>query len=296
MKTLRISMIAIAVIVTVGMTALTYSTLRNNLEKQNQDEQIQARVHATTNLTSGEGYHPFKFVKISDFPPNSAVIFSYPYTGNQTIDNQDISHRWNLIRLAKDMGGDKNNISSFRAYSMYDIHIGCIVFYKPNDEKLEEPCHGDSFEPVNGVAVTGFAVLNKYNALPNLDLGVDDQGYIYVKQPTFEFEKNGVIGAGRDVFHCTDPQEYNQSYNANQFTTRDKIKSILLSDPRIQKIINGNSCEFMANGTLYTENGTYKTINVNLNNTKELSASIDLQKWSVISYGLGNLTRTYPAQ
>ena len=79
------------------------------------------------------------------------------------------------------------------------------------------------------------------------------------------------------MFHCTDPQEYNQFYNANQFSTRDKIKSILLADPRIQKIINGNSCEFMADGTLYTWNGTYRTINVNLNNTKELSASIDLQ-------------------
>lgn len=296
MKTLRISLITIAVIVTVTMTALTYFTLQNNIEKQDQEDKILARVHATVNLTSHEDYYPFRYVKISDFPPNSAVLFSYPYTGNQTIDNQDLSHRWNLIRLPKEMGGDKNNISSFRAYSMFDIHIGCIVSYKSYDEKLEEPCHGDTFEPVNGIAVTGFAILNKYNALPNLDLGVDDQGYIYVKQPTFEFEKNGVIGAGRDVFHCTDPQEYNQFYNSNQLTTRDKIKSILLADPRIQKIVSGNSCEFMADGTLYTGNGTYRTININLNNTKELSASIDLQGWSVISYQLGNLTRTYPTQ
>ena len=174
-------MIVAAVIVTVAMTALTYFTLQNNLEKQNQDEQIQTRVHATANLTSREDYHPFKYVKISDFSPNSTVLFSYPYTGNQS---NDLSHRWNLIRLPKEMGGNKNDISSFRAYSMYDIHIGCAVFYKSNDEKLEEPCHGDTFEPVNGIAVTGFAVLNKYNALPNLNLGVDDQGYIYVKQPT----------------------------------------------------------------------------------------------------------------
>lgn len=284
-------MISIAVIVTVAMTTLTYFTLQNNLEKQNQDEQIQAKVHATANLTSHEDYHPFKYVKISDFSPNSAVLFSYPYTGNQTFDNQ-LAHRWNLIRLPKDMGGEKNDISSFRAYSMYDIHIGCSVFYRPQDEKLEEPCHGDSFEPVNGIAVTGFAILNKYNALPNLNLGVDDQGYIYVKQPTFEYDKNGVIGAGRDVFHCTDPQEYNQFYNTNQFSTRDKIKSILLADSRIQKIVNGNSCEFMADGTLYTGNGTYRTINVNLNNTEELSASIDLQDLSVISYRVGNLTRS----
>ena len=198
--------------------------------------------------------------------------------------------------MPKDLGGGKDDISSFRAYSMYDIHIGCVVFYKPQYEKLEEPCHGDSFEPVNGVAVTGFAILNKYNALPNLDLGVDEQGYIYVKQPTFDFEKNGVIGAGRDVFHCTDPEEQNQNYNANQLITRDKIKSILLSDPQVQKIILGSTCKFMADGTLYTANGTYKTINVNLNNTKELSTSIDLQGWSVKSYRLGNLTRSYSAQ
>ena len=70
MKILLISMIIIAVIVTVVMTTLTYFTLQNNLEKQNQEEQVLARVHATANLTSGEDYHPFKFVKISDFPPN----------------------------------------------------------------------------------------------------------------------------------------------------------------------------------------------------------------------------------
>ncbi|MDE1765841.1 MAG: hypothetical protein KGI27_06145 [Thaumarchaeota archaeon] len=278
------------------MATLTYVTLQDNLEKQNQEEKIRSRVHATANLTSGKDYEPFKFVKISDFPPNSAVLFSYPYIGNKTIDNQDLSHRWNLIRLPKELGGDKNDISSFRAYSMYDIHIGCVVFYKPEDERLEEPCHGDAFEPVNGIAVAGFAVLNKYNALPELDLGVDDQGYIYVKQPTFEFEKNGVIGAGRDALHCTDPQEYNQTYNANQLTTRDKVKSILLSDPRIQKIVYGSSCMFMADGTLYTGNGTYRTINVDLNNTKELSASISLQGWSVVSYNVGNLTRNFAAR
>lgn len=103
-------MIAIAVIVTVAMTALTYFTLQNNLEKQNQDEEILSRVHATANLTSHEDYHPFKYVKIGDFPPNSAVIFSYPYTGNQTLD---LEHKWNLIRLPKEMGGGKNDISSF---------------------------------------------------------------------------------------------------------------------------------------------------------------------------------------
>lgn len=291
-QTLRLSVIIIAVIVAIGITTMTLLSLQNNIEKQNQEEKIQARVHATSNLTSHEDYDPFRYVRISDFAPNSAIIFSYPFTGNQTFDTQG-SHKWNLIRLPSELGGNKDDISSFRAYSMMDIAIGCNVVYRPQSEKLVDWCHDDTFEPVNGIAVAGNAVLNKYNALPNLDLGVDDQGYIYVKQPVFEYDKNGLIGAGRNVFHCTDPQQANLQYDMNRLTTRQQIESILLSDARIQKIILGNSCEFMGDSISYTENGTYRGINVNLNNTEELSAAIHLQNRSVVSYDLSHIARTY---
>jgi hypothetical protein len=287
-QTLRLSLIAIAVIATIGVTTITLLSLQNNIEKQNQEEKIQARVHAFT-------YNGTKYVKINDLTPNSSIIFPYPYTGNATIDISAY-HRWELIRLPKDLGGDKDDISSFRAYSMIDITHQCLTVYRQNIERLEEPCNNDEYEPVNGIAIVGIATYQKYNALPNLDLGVDDQGYIYVKQPVFEYQKNGLIGAGRDVFHCTDPEQTNLQYDKDRLATRQQIESILLSDARIQKIILGNSCEFMGDSILYTENGTYRDINVNLNNTEELSAAVHLQNRSVVSYDLNHLSRTYPAQ
>ncbi len=288
MKTLRISLIVIAAIITITVTTVTLMTLQSDIEKQNQEEKIQARVHAITDNGT-------KYVKIGDLIPNSAIPFTYPYTGNATIDISAF-HRWELIRLPKDLGGDKDDISSFRAYSMIDINHGCLTIYRQNIEKLEEPCNNGEYEPVNGIAVVGLAMYQKYNALPNLDLGVDDQGYIYVKPPIFEYDKNGVIGAGRDVFHCKDPAETDLQFDTERLTTRQQIKSILLSDVRIQKIIDGNSCELMGDGILYTGNGTYRTINVNLNNTKELSATVHLQNRSVVSYELTNLTRLYTSK
>jgi len=286
-QTLRLSLITIAVIATIGVTTMTLLSLQNNIEKQNQEEKIQSRVHAFTDNGT-------KYVKIDDLTPNSAVIFPYPYTGIPTIDIEAF-HRWELIRLPKDLGGNKVDISSFRAYSMIDITHQCLTGYRQYNEKLTEPCNNDEYEPVNGIAVVGIATYQKYNALPNLDLGVDDQGYIYVKQPVFEYDKNGVIGVGRDVFHCTDPEQTDLQYDKDRLATRQQIESILLSDTRIQKIVLGNSCEFMGDSILYTGNGTDRVINVNLNNTRELSAAIHLQNQSVVSYDLNHLARTYSA-
>lgn len=286
-QTLRLSLITIAVMATIVVTTMTLLSLQNNIEKQDQEEKIQARVHAFTDNGT-------RYVKIDDLTPNSVIIFPYPYTGNSTIDASAF-HRWDLIRLPKDLGGDKNDISSFRAYSRVDITRWCLTAYRPDIEKFEEPCNNDEYEPVNGIAVVGPATYQKYNALPNLDLGVDDQGYIYVKQPVFEYDKNGLIGAGRDVFHCTDPEQADLQYDKDGLATRQQIESILLSDARIQKIILGNSCEFMSDSILYTGNGTDRVINVNLNNTRELSAAVHLQNRSVVSYDLSHLARTYPA-
>jgi hypothetical protein len=157
---------------------------------QNQTEKLRARVHVLTDNGT-------KYVKINDLAPNSAVPFVFPYAGNTTTD-VEAAHRWELIRLPNDLGGDKDDISSFRAYSMIDISGGCLTIYRPDMEKLQEPCNNGEYEPVKGIAVAGRAMYQKYYALPNLDLGIDE-GYIYVKPPIFEFDKNGVIGAGRMV-------------------------------------------------------------------------------------------------
>ena len=192
MKTLQISIIVV-IIVTIGMTSVTYLTLESNIDKQNQEEKLEARVHALTDNGT-------KYVKISDFTPNSSAIFVYPYTGNKTLD-ESAHNRWILIRLPTHDGGDKDDISSFRAYSVIDIQLNCIIKYWANREWLEDPCHGSLYEPVYGIPFAGPAINYQFknNALPQLDLGVDSDRYIYVKPPIFDINKNGLVGYGRKV-------------------------------------------------------------------------------------------------
>ena len=141
-----------------------------------------------------------KYVQIKDFAPNSAQVFIYPYTGNKTID-QEARNAWKLLRLSEQYGGEKDDISSFRAYSMLDLHLWCLINYWPDKQLLIDPCHGTMYEPLYGIPLSGpgkdFAFKN--NALPTLDLGVDEEGYIYVKSPVFDIDKNGLVGYGRRV-------------------------------------------------------------------------------------------------
>ncbi len=77
------------------------------------------------------------------------------------------------------------------------------------------------------------------------------------------------------------------------FTKKEQVESIVMADPAIKKLVdNGIYCEFMSLSTLYTENGTYQILNINLNNTKELTAEVNLKNNLVVSYELNNLTRT----
>ena len=93
-------------------------------------------------------------------------------------------------------------------------------------------------------------------------------------------------------FTCTDPYQKDLQYDSNGLALRQQVEKIVLDDPRIKKIIDNSYCEFMAQGTSYTENGTYKTININLNNTKELSVLVRLNGSSVVHYEIGELTKS----
>lgn len=95
---------------------------------------------------------------------------------------------------------------------------------------------------------------------------------------------------------CIDPEQVDLQYDTNRLSTRQQVESIVLDYPPTKKIIDSSTyCEFMSTGTLYTANGTYQGININLNNTKNLVAQVNLRNNSVVSYELFNLTRTYPA-
>jgi rieske iron-sulfur protein len=186
---------AVAVLVTASTIVIIYLNLENNIAQQNQIKELLSRVHAPSENGT-------RYVKISDLSPNSAFTFKYPYTENST---KSWLNTWILIRLPSKYGGDKNDISSFRAYNEMGLSALDIVWYQPSQEKLYELNYGNTYDLVNGTLIGGETLYLRNgsqtlpNALPNLDLGVDDQGYIYVKPPTFEIDKNGVIGLGRKV-------------------------------------------------------------------------------------------------
>lgn len=91
---------------------------------------------------------------------------------------------------------------------------------------------------------------------------------------------------------CLDPEQADLQYDANRLSIRQQVESIVLDYPPTKKIIDSSTyCEFMSTSTLYTANGTYQGININLNNTKNLVAQVSLKNNSVVSYELFNLTR-----
>jgi len=94
---------------------------------------------------------------------------------------------------------------------------------------------------------------------------------------------------------CLDPELKDLQYNPN-LKVKQQVDSIAFADPEIEKIINASTyCEIMSVSTVYTANGAYQGLNINLNNTKNLVALVSLQNNSVVSYELLNLTRNYPA-
>ncbi|MBI2127129.1 MAG: Rieske 2Fe-2S domain-containing protein [Thaumarchaeota archaeon] len=157
------------------------------------------------------------FANVKTFLPDSFAIFPYPRTGNPR-DDAEPFRRFQLIRLAPEEGGDKNDASAFRAYSMVCVHLWCLWSYKPGTgpqgRKVEDPftkktivgniecpCHGSNYRVTDGVAIYGPASLQTppNNVLPMLDLSVDSEGFIVVRPPTFTVDRNGIIGYGRKV-------------------------------------------------------------------------------------------------
>ncbi len=188
--------IAIALVTTIITIVFTYSSLENNISKQNLSDELLARIHLITD-------NGITYVKLNDLAPNSARFFIYPYYENATVGS---FNSWILIRLSSNLGGNASDISSYRAYNIKDLDPnGFPLRYDSKREILHEIQFGDTYEPTNGMIVEGYNFNRIHenrtlpNALPNLDLGVDEEGYIYVKTPTLDVNKNGVIGLGRIV-------------------------------------------------------------------------------------------------
>jgi len=145
---------------------------------------------------------------VKTFPVDHVEVIIYPLTGDRVLD-QDALRTWQLIRLPAKLGGDKNDVSAFRAYSMVCLHLWCLWNYnpiKPNPKtgELEGgegfcPCHGSKYDPLTGKAIAGPASFQSppANVLPRLDLEIDLDGYLWITPPKWDVHANGIIGFGR---------------------------------------------------------------------------------------------------
>ena len=142
---------------------------------------------------------------LNSFPPNSTWLFTYPSSGDLTVDSQnpDTFQKFGLIRLPN---GNSKSAADFVAFSKVCVHLWCSPNYDPEhtakgtDETYQCPCHGSIYEVPDGLSIAGPASLQAFptNAIPMLTLTADPNGDLYVEPPIFDIEHNGIIGYGRD--------------------------------------------------------------------------------------------------
>jgi len=139
---------------------------------------------------------------VNTYPKNHAEVITYPSTGDRVLDNESF-RKWQFIRLPEELGGEKNDVSAFRVYSMVCLHLWCLWKYWPQEgrKRGECPCHGSMYNPLTGTAFAGPASLQATpsNTLAKLDLEADDKGDLWILPAKFSPNDNGVVGYGRFV-------------------------------------------------------------------------------------------------
>ena len=139
---------------------------------------------------------------VKTFKINHSEAIIYPRSEDPAL-NEEAFRTWQFIRLPQELGGEKNDASAFRAYSMVCLHLWCLWKYWPQDgrKRGECPCHGTLYDPLTEAAFAGPAALQSppSNVLPRLDLEVDKDGYLWILPPNWNVNGNGIVGFGRFI-------------------------------------------------------------------------------------------------
>jgi ubiquinol-cytochrome c reductase iron-sulfur subunit len=139
---------------------------------------------------------------VKTFKVNHSEAIIYPISDDPVL-NKEAFRTWQFIRLPSELGGEKNEASAFRAYSMVCLHLWCLWKYWPGEgrKRGECPCHGSMYDPATGAAFAGPAALQSppSNVLPMLDLEVDKDGYLWILPPNWNVNGNGIVGYGRFI-------------------------------------------------------------------------------------------------
>jgi ubiquinol-cytochrome c reductase iron-sulfur subunit len=137
---------------------------------------------------------------VKNIDVNSSQVIIYPKSEDEVLNTESFK-TWQFIRLPTELGGDKNDASAFRIYSMICLHLWCLWKYWPQEgrKRGECPCHGSMYDPFTGKAFAGPASLQgpPSNVLPRLDIEVESNGDLSILPPVWSPDKNGVVGFGR---------------------------------------------------------------------------------------------------
>ncbi len=139
---------------------------------------------------------------VKTFKVNHSEAIIYPISEDPAL-NKEAFRTWQFIRLPPELGGDKNDASAFRVFSMVCLHLWCLWKYWPGEgrKRGECPCHGTLYDPLTGEAFAGPAALQSppSNVLPKLDLETDKDGYLWILPPNWNVNGNGIVGYGRFI-------------------------------------------------------------------------------------------------
>ncbi len=91
---------------------------------------------AWATLQSANVGEPRRIVELEKVPEGSEYLFRYPTGDDPAI----------LVHLPG---------QEFRAYSQKCTHLGCVVFYQSDQDRLFCPCHEGVFDPLSGDPTAG---------------------------------------------------------------------------------------------------------------------------------------------
>jgi Rieske Fe-S protein len=91
---------------------------------------------AWTQLRSIDTGEPRAIVALDAVPIGATYLFRYPTEADPAI----------LLRA-----GDRQVV----AFSQQCTHLGCVVYYQPDEERWHCPCHEGNFAPLTGEVISG---------------------------------------------------------------------------------------------------------------------------------------------
>jgi Rieske Fe-S protein len=91
---------------------------------------------AWATLQRANAGEPRPIVELADVPEGTEYLFAYPTSDDPAI----------LVHLP---GGE------LRAFTQKCTHLGCVVFWQPEEDRLYCPCHEGVFDPSTGAPTAG---------------------------------------------------------------------------------------------------------------------------------------------